>query len=113
MPDLARWFLTAQERGNPHSELPNWCTDNLAVPLIHGSAYFDQLVTEVEALHAGDYVFFTDWRGDPDQLLRDAGPTVGELFCRAAERGVVVKGPIVAFASGRAVLQRGRKSAPR
>jgi phosphatidylserine/phosphatidylglycerophosphate/cardiolipin synthase-like enzyme len=92
MPDLARWFLTAQERGNPHSELPNWCTDNLAVPLIHGSAYFDQLVTEVEALHAGDYVFFTDWRGDPDQLLRDAGPTVGELFCRAAERGVVVKG---------------------
>lgn len=92
MPDLARWFLTEHERGNPHSQLPNWCTDNLAEPLIHGSTYFDHLVREVEALRAGDYVFFTDWRGDPDQLLRDEGPTVGELFCRAAERGVVVKG---------------------
>ena len=92
MPDVARWFLTAQERGNPHSDLPDWCTDSLAEPLIHGSEYFDALVTEVEALRAGDYVFFTDWRGDPDQLLRDEGPTVGDLLCRAAERGVVVKG---------------------
>ena len=37
-------------------------------------------------------MFFTDWRGDPDQKMRDGGPTVAELFCRAAERGVVVKG---------------------
>ncbi|MGW0159748.1 phospholipase D family protein [Mycobacterium sp. NPDC003323] len=92
MPDLAQWFLTAQERGNPHTRLPAWCEGNLAEPLIHGSSYFDRLVTEVESLRAGDYVFFTDWRGDPDQLLRDDGPTIGDLFCRAAERGVVVKG---------------------
>ena len=43
--------------------------------LIHGSMYFDHLVTEVEALRAGDHVFFTDWRGDPDQKMRDDGPT--------------------------------------
>ena len=40
----------------------------------------------------GDYVFFTDWRGDPDEKMRDDGPTISELFCAAAERGVVVKG---------------------
>ena len=40
----------------------------------------------------GDYLFFTDWRGDPDEKMRDDGPTVSELFCAAAERGVVVKG---------------------
>jgi hypothetical protein len=23
---------------------------------------------------AGDYLFFTDWRGDPDEKMRDDGP---------------------------------------
>ena len=44
------WFLTAQERANPASELPVWTEGNRAEPLIHGAAYFDRLVTEVEAL---------------------------------------------------------------
>lgn len=92
MPDLTHWLLTEQERGNPSSHLPAWCEGSRAEPLIHGSVYFDRLASEVEALRAGDYVFFTDWRGDPDQLMRDGGPTISELFCRAAERGVVVKG---------------------
>ncbi|MGV0791010.1 phospholipase D family protein [Mycolicibacterium sp. XJ1819] len=92
MSDLAEWFLTDAERGNADSRLPAWCEGNRAEPLIHGATYFDHLVTEVEALHAGDHLFFTDWRGDPDQKMRDDGPTVRELFCRAAERGVVVKG---------------------
>jgi phosphatidylserine/phosphatidylglycerophosphate/cardiolipin synthase-like enzyme len=90
--ELADWFLTAAERGNPASQVPAWCEGNLAEPLIHGSTYFDHLVTEVEALRAGDHLFFTDWRGDADQKLRDDGPTVGELFRAAADRGVVVKG---------------------
>jgi phosphatidylserine/phosphatidylglycerophosphate/cardiolipin synthase-like enzyme len=90
--NFADWFLTERERGNPASTLPAWCEGNLAEPLIHGSTYFDDLVTEVEALRAGDYVFFTDWRGDPDQKMRDGGPTIRELLCHAAERGVVVKG---------------------
>src|SRR6476620_1206232 len=89
---LVDWFLTDAERGNPASHMPAWCEGNLAKPLIHGATYFDDLATEVEALRAGDYVFFTDWRGDPDQKLRERGPTIAEAFCRAAERGVVVKG---------------------
>ncbi|MGA5464467.1 phospholipase D-like domain-containing protein [Mycobacterium sp. NPDC050041] len=92
MNDLSEWFLTTAERNNPHSDLPAWCAGSLVEPLIHGATYFDHLVTEVEALGEGDHVFFTDWRGDPDQLLRDGGPTIRELFCHAAERGVVVKG---------------------
>ena len=76
----------------PRPSVPAWCEGNRAEPLIHGSTYFDHLVTEVEALRAGDHLFFTDWRGDPDEKMRDGGPTVGELFCAAAKRGVVVKG---------------------
>ena len=90
--NVTDWFLTEEERGNPDSALPAWCEGNRAEPLIHGATYFDHLVTEVEALRAGDHLFFTDWRGDPDQKMRDDGPTIRELFCRAAERGVVVKG---------------------
>ncbi|MGE2724957.1 phospholipase D family protein [Mycolicibacterium pulveris] len=92
MSDLAEWFLTDAERGNPDTCLPAWCEGNRAEPLIHGATYFDHLATEVEVLRAGDHLFFTDWRGDPDQKMRDGGPTVRELFCRAAQRGVVVKG---------------------
>ena len=90
--ELAEWFLTTEDRGNPATNIPAWCAGNRAQPLIHGATYFDQLVTEVEALGEGDYLFFTDWRGDPDEKLRDDGPTIAELFCKAAERGVVVKG---------------------
>ncbi len=90
--ELADWFLTAEERGNPASAIASWCAGSRAEPLIHGATYFDQLVNEVEALGDGDYVFFTDWRGDPDQKMREDGPTVRELLCEAAGRGVVVKG---------------------
>ncbi|WP_434743591.1 phospholipase D family protein [Micromonospora sp. SH-82] len=86
------WFLTATERANPASELPVWSTGNLAEPLIHGTTYFDRLVSEVNSLEAGDHLFFTDWRGDPDQLMGPEGPTVTQLFAQAAQRGVVVKG---------------------
>ncbi|MEH1017059.1 phospholipase D-like domain-containing protein [Micromonospora sp. CPCC 206060] len=91
---IREWFLTAPERANPVSELPVWTSGNLAEPVIHGAAYFDRLVREVEALTEGDHLLFTDWRGDPDQRMRPDGPTVAELFSRAAQRGVVVKGLI-------------------
>jgi phosphatidylserine/phosphatidylglycerophosphate/cardiolipin synthase-like enzyme len=90
--DPERWLLSAEERGNPATEIPAWTTGNLARPLVHGSEYFDRLVEEVEALDAGDHLFFTDWRGDPDERLRDDGPTVAELFTRALRRGVCVRG---------------------
>ena len=87
-----QWLLTTEERGNPHTTLPAWTAGNLAEPLVHGAAYFDRLVEEVQSLNAGDHLFFTDWRGDPDELLRDGGPTVAELFSDAVKRGVCVRG---------------------
>src|SRR3954471_10021797 len=86
------WFLTAAERGNPAYTLPDWCTGNLVVAHVHGSAYFARLVDVVSALDADDHLFFTDWRGDADERLGPEGPTVGTLFGDAAKRGVVVKG---------------------
>ena len=86
------WFLTPKQRGNRRTTLQPWCPGSKAVPLIDGAAYFDRLVDEVEALDPGDHLFFTDWRGDPDQLMRDSGPTMVDLLRSAAKRGVVVRG---------------------
>lgn len=86
------WFLTTQERGNPATMLSGWSEGNAVRPLIHGATYFARLVDEVRTLNEGDHLYFTDWRGDADELLCPEGPTVGELFCDAARRGVVVKG---------------------
>jgi phosphatidylserine/phosphatidylglycerophosphate/cardiolipin synthase-like enzyme len=92
MEDPEGWLLSKVERGNPATALPAWTAGNLAIPLVHGSTYFDRLVEEVESLDAGDHLFFTDWQGDPDELLREGGPTVAELFSAANKRGVEVRG---------------------
>jgi phosphatidylserine/phosphatidylglycerophosphate/cardiolipin synthase-like enzyme len=96
---LDEWFLTADERGNSATALDRrrpgaeaWTTGNLVTPLIHGASYFARLVAEVQALQAGDRLYFTDWRGDPDERLTSDGPTVGELLSDAARRGVRVYG---------------------
>lgn len=90
--ELGTWFLTAQERGNPACRLPAWCAGNEVRALVNGAAYFARLAEEVQALRAGDHLFFTDWRGDADQRVSPTGPTIGGLFCAAARRGVLVKG---------------------
>jgi phosphatidylserine/phosphatidylglycerophosphate/cardiolipin synthase-like enzyme len=86
------WFLTDRERGNPATTLPTWSEGNAVRPLVHGSTYFARLAEEVAALREGDHLYFTDWRGDADELLCPDGPTVGEAFGDAVKRGVVVKG---------------------
>jgi phosphatidylserine/phosphatidylglycerophosphate/cardiolipin synthase-like enzyme len=86
------WFLTDDERGNPASRLAAWSSGNAVVPRVHGAEYFARLVEEVSALQEGDHLWFTDWRGDADELLTADGPTVGGLFGDAAKRGVIVKG---------------------
>jgi phosphatidylserine/phosphatidylglycerophosphate/cardiolipin synthase-like enzyme len=96
---LHDWFLTAAERGNPATRLDSrhqdgaaWTTGNQVRPLIHGKTYFAELLSRVRDLRAGDLLLFTDWRGDPDELLADAGPQVSAAFCAAAGRGVTVRG---------------------
>jgi phosphatidylserine/phosphatidylglycerophosphate/cardiolipin synthase-like enzyme len=61
---------------------------------VHGATYFARLRAEVEALVAGDLLLFTDWRGDPDQLLDGPDTEVARIFAAAVRRGVLVKGLI-------------------
>jgi phosphatidylserine/phosphatidylglycerophosphate/cardiolipin synthase-like enzyme len=96
---LTDWYLTAEERDNPdtrldrrHSDGRAWSEGNLARPLIHGAAYFADLVQRVSAMGSGELLMFTDWRGDPDELMTEQGPTVSGLLEAAAERGVDVRG---------------------
>lgn len=95
----ADWLLTAGERGNAatglderHPDGSAWSDGNRVRALVHGSAYFGQLLAGIRAMHAGDLLLFTDWRGDPDERLDGPGTEIGTVLCRAAKRGVVVKG---------------------
>jgi phosphatidylserine/phosphatidylglycerophosphate/cardiolipin synthase-like enzyme len=95
---IDRWLLAADERGNPHTDIDRrhggtaWTHGNEVRPLIHGAVYFAELLRCVEQLRAGDLLMFTDWRGDPDELLVGPGTEVSRVFCAAASRGVIVKG---------------------
>ncbi|MGH3497431.1 MAG: phospholipase D family protein [Nocardioidaceae bacterium] len=98
MPDDApsRWFLSPAERDNPATTIDGpggqgWSDGNLVRPLVHGATYFRRLHEELTALRTGDRVFFTDWRGDADQLLLPGGPTVCEALTEVAQRGVEVR----------------------
>ncbi|MFB7177379.1 phospholipase D family protein [Streptomyces sp. NPDC056257] len=98
-PGGADWLLTSGERGNPATRLDrrrpdgtSWSQGNHVRPLVHGATYFAELLAEITALRAGDLLLFTDWRGDPDERLDGPGTEIGTVLCRAAARGVVVKG---------------------
>ncbi|MBV9099324.1 MAG: phospholipase [Frankiaceae bacterium] len=88
----AEWFLSSAARGNAHTRVSAWTEGNLVTPLVHGANYYRRLCEELSALSAGDEVFFTDWRGDADQRLVADGPTVQDLLCQVARRGVKVRG---------------------
>jgi phosphatidylserine/phosphatidylglycerophosphate/cardiolipin synthase-like enzyme len=88
------WLLTGVERGNPYTRCRDWTTGNEVRPLIHGRTYFSELYQAIRATGRGDLILFTDWRGDPDERLDGPGSEIADALCRAAERGVVVKGLI-------------------
>jgi phosphatidylserine/phosphatidylglycerophosphate/cardiolipin synthase-like enzyme len=98
--DLAVWFLTGSERGNDFSALDRrrphrlaWSLGNRVETLVHGAVYFGRLLESIRALGPGDQLFFTDWRGDPDQRLSDESDSeIGEVVAAAARRGVMVRG---------------------
>ncbi|GAA1595496.1 phospholipase D-like domain-containing protein [Kribbella hippodromi] len=88
------WFLTPEERGNPATGLDAngaWTEGNLVRPLVHGATYFQRLYDELRVLRPGDQVYFTDWRGDPDEVLTDRGPSIGEVLCELAKSGVTIR----------------------
>jgi phosphatidylserine/phosphatidylglycerophosphate/cardiolipin synthase-like enzyme len=93
------WFLAAAERGNEATGLDRrrddgsaWSDGNQVTALVHGSTYFARLLEVLTATETGDLVMFTDWRGDPDELLDGPGTEVARVLCAAVGRGVVVKG---------------------
>ena len=95
------WFLGAAERGNPDTQLDSrhedgsaWSVGNEVVPLVHGATYFAELLRCVRLMVAGDLLLFTDWRGDPDELLGGPGTEVSGVLDAAARRGVLVRGLI-------------------
>lgn len=66
---------------------------NKVETLVHGALYFRRLLDAIRELGSGDRLYFTDWRGDPDQRLSDEPDSeVGEVLAAAASRGVIVKG---------------------
>jgi phosphatidylserine/phosphatidylglycerophosphate/cardiolipin synthase-like enzyme len=69
-----------------------WSEGNLVRPLVHGATYFARLHEELTALHSGDRVWFTDWRGDADERLLADGPSIGDLLAQLARAGVEVRG---------------------
>jgi phosphatidylserine/phosphatidylglycerophosphate/cardiolipin synthase-like enzyme len=99
---MADWFLMPGERGNPATGLDRrhpgglaWSAGNDVRPLVHGATYFAALARAVDGLARGDLLLFVDWRGDPDQRLAgEPGSEVAQVFCRAAGRGVDVRGLI-------------------
>jgi len=97
---LDSWFLTSSERGNDYSALDRrrpeglaWSTGNRVETLVHGVTYFRRLLLALRELGYGDHLYFTDWRGDPDERLDEgADSEVGAVLAAAARRGVTVKG---------------------
>src|SRR6266536_955609 len=96
---LDEWFLTAAERGNSVTRLDSrhldgtaWTAGNRVRPLLHGAAYFAELLAAIRAMDAGDVLLFTDWRGDPDERLDGPGTEVSRVLAEAAGRGVIVRG---------------------
>ena len=95
----ADWFLTAQERENVHTAIDagragiGWTVGNSCRTIVHGRPYFAELHERISALGPGDRVYFTDWRGDPDeQLTDDPQQTLTTALSAAARRGADVRG---------------------
>jgi phosphatidylserine/phosphatidylglycerophosphate/cardiolipin synthase-like enzyme len=72
-----------------------WSTGNHVRPLVHGATYFAELHERIRQTDAGDLIYFTDWRGDPDeQLTDDPSSSMDDVLSEADVRGVDVRGLI-------------------
>src|SRR5918995_1710859 len=94
------WFLQADERGNPHTDIDRrrvggqaWTEGNLVTPLVDGAEYFARLLDVFDGLGDGDLLLLTDWRGDGDeQLGGQPGTEVATVLSNLARRRVDVRG---------------------
>ena len=102
---LDEWFLDAVERGNPstridarHADGRAWTEGNDGAVLIDGACYFKRLLQVLSATRAGDWVYFTDWQGDPDEQLDGPGTEVGTVLADLRVRGRERPRPALALA---------------
>jgi phosphatidylserine/phosphatidylglycerophosphate/cardiolipin synthase-like enzyme len=93
------WFLSADERGNSATKIDRrrrdgraWTEGNQVEPLVHGATYFRNLHEGLGDLDSGDWVHFTDWRGDPDECLAGPGTEIGKTLAELAAKGIHVRG---------------------
>jgi phosphatidylserine/phosphatidylglycerophosphate/cardiolipin synthase-like enzyme len=97
---LESWFLASSERGNDFSTLDRrrsdglaWSVGNSVETLVHGAVYFGRLLQAIRELGLGDRLYFTDWRGDPDErLAEEPDSEIEAVLAAAARRGAIVKG---------------------
>jgi phosphatidylserine/phosphatidylglycerophosphate/cardiolipin synthase-like enzyme len=92
------WFLPAEGRGNPATELDRrradgrtFTTGNRVELYVHGAPYFRAIRAAIDDARAGDSVALADWRGDPDEYL-DEDVELATLLEGAARRGVAIRG---------------------
>jgi hypothetical protein len=114
------WFLTAAERGNRATRLDHrhgdglaWSTGNDVTVLVHGVAYFGELLRSVQLMCAGDLLLFTDWRGDPGSAAGRGWPPGVASVRRRGLSGGSGQGVAVAFSPGPVCVQRAGESPPR
>lgn len=101
-PQPSDWLLTKPERRNAQTVLDDrhpgeqaWSTRNHVRPLIHGATYFAELHERIGQTSAGDLIYFTDWRGDADEMMLGVpGSEVVRALSEADQRGVDVRGLI-------------------
>ena len=98
---VAQWFLTAEERGNPDTDIDAdrdepgtaWTEGNEVTVLVHGADYFGRLLAVWDGLGDGDFVLFTDWRGDGDERLGGKeGTELATVLVDLLGRGADVRG---------------------
>jgi phosphatidylserine/phosphatidylglycerophosphate/cardiolipin synthase-like enzyme len=93
------WFLTPSERGNSATEIDRRHEDGRSYTigndvrlLLHGGEYFPRLYHALCLLTRGDWIHFTDWRGDPDERLAGPGTELARVLADRARDGVHVRG---------------------
>jgi phosphatidylserine/phosphatidylglycerophosphate/cardiolipin synthase-like enzyme len=96
---LETWLLTPSERGNPSTNIDGRRADGVAYTegndvrvLVHGVEYYSRLYSALSCLHRDDWIYFTDWRGDPDERLVGPGTEIARVLVGLAGRGVHVRG---------------------
>jgi phosphatidylserine/phosphatidylglycerophosphate/cardiolipin synthase-like enzyme len=99
MHGVGDWFLNGEERGNAETEIDRrhadglaWTEGNAGQVLIDGGCYFERLHRALSASERGDWIYFTDWQGDPDERLDGPGTEIGVVLCDLARQGVHVRG---------------------